>query len=70
MAPRYQESEKFEDYVYLYDTTEECISILKDIISGKLNNKKTQEECLHFAMNNTWDNRVNTIKDKILYLMK
>lgn len=70
LAPRYQESEKFEDYVYLYDTPEECICILNDIINGKLNNKKSQKECMLFAMNNTWDNRVNTIKDNILYLMK
>lgn len=61
LAPRYNESEKFEDYVFLYSTHEECIKIVYKIMKGELQNKRDICDCIQFAKSNTWNNRVDVI---------
>lgn len=70
LAPLYSESEYFADYCHLYNTKEDCERIIKDIKLRKVGPKKTMDQCLEFAMRNTWDkrvsymlNHVNTILD-------
>ena len=61
LAPLYGESEKFSDYVYLYNSKEEFISIVNEILSQEWIHKKSPEECKLFASRNTWACRVEEI---------
>lgn len=58
IAPLYGESEKFNDYVYLYNSSMNCIDIISQLSSKSMKNKKDQNECRLFAMNNTWSYRI------------
>ena len=64
LAPRYGESEVFEDFVYLYKNSEECNSIIGSLVEGK-GAKHSKEDSRSFAMSNTWYDRVKEI-EKIL----
>lgn len=61
LAPRYGESESFEEFVYLYDSTDECCQIIKQLLGGQ-GAKHSREECRAFAMANTWGERVEQIE--------
>lgn len=61
LAPRYGESECFEEYVYLYNSPNHCCDIVKDLVNGK-GAKHTAEECKAFALSNTWKERVEQIE--------
>lgn len=61
LAPRYGESESFGDYVYLYETMDDCCNIINALVNGK-GAKHTPEECRAFALSNTWKERVEQIE--------
>lgn len=67
IAPSYLESQKFQDYVYLYESLDDCIEIFSYLLSNNMNAKKSHEECVSFANKNTWSARglqiVNIIND-------
>lgn len=60
---RYGESEKFSDYVYLYEseTVEEFQKCLDKILVNGLKNKNSEVACKKFVENNTWDKRADDI---------
>lgn len=61
IAPLYGESEKFSDYVYLYNSKDEFVSLTNNILSQGWKHKKSPEECKQFAAHNTWACRVEEI---------
>ena len=61
LAPRYGESEAFGDYVYLYESKEECCRTINELINGK-GAKHSKDENITFALSNTWKERVEQIE--------
>jgi len=60
IATKYGETEKFQDYIDLYepsneDSFENCIN---DIVSRNMKPKRSKEDIAFFLRGNTWDNRV------------
>jgi len=60
IAPLYEESKAFDEYVYLYSDTRNCLQILNEIRSTKVGKKKFVE-CREFCKKNTWTYRLNDI---------
>lgn len=60
LAPCYGESLQFENYVFLYKSHNECISIIEKIINGEIK-QKSLTDCRDYVKNNTWKNRVEII---------
>lgn len=60
---RYGESEKFSDFVYLYENenAESFDSCIKQIELNKMAAKNNSDNCKVFVENNTWDKRANDI---------
>lgn len=67
IAPHYGETEKFSDYIYLYNSQDDFINISKSIVKNQITIKKTKEENRLFAESNQWKNRCQEIL-KILAL--
>lgn len=65
LAPSYGESEPFREYVYLYDSNDDCCEIINELIKGK-GAKHSIEECKAYALSNTWAERVEQIESLIL----
>lgn len=65
IAVRYKESEQFEDYVYLYKDNEEFFSLINKLSKDNLLPKKNVQENLNFVLDNTWEKRVDKIKEII-----
>lgn len=60
LAPSYEESMPFSDFVLLYHSHEEC----KEMISCLLNKTympPSKEDCRGFSLNNTWKSRAKVI---------
>lgn len=70
LAPLYAESKSFQDYVYLYRSHEECLSLLQEIVLHNKGPKKNIASCKLFCQNNTWKNRVQQICDALNSLNK
>ena len=62
LAPKYGESMQFKEYVNLYESHEECLSQIENIIKGDLK-QKPQEACREFVKHNTWSDRAKSIKE-------
>jgi hypothetical protein len=60
---RYPETEKFDDYVYLYSDTEEFLVLLKKLLTGELGAKQPIELCSRFAKENTWEHRAKNVAE-------
>lgn len=69
ISVKYDETEKFADYVYLYSNFDELNNIVREI-SVNNNGKKPLKECQQYVMHNTWTNRCDEIHSLIenLYL--
>jgi hypothetical protein len=67
IAPRYGESKKFEDYIYLYDNAIDFGNLVKKILNDQLKPKKEKRENIEFAMNNQWNSRYQEIKKNLLF---
>ena len=63
IMPRYGESEKFEDFIYLYSGVQELQDIASELSKGYLEAKRTKEECKAYAESNSWKSRVKQIKE-------
>jgi teichuronic acid biosynthesis glycosyltransferase TuaH len=59
----YGETQKFSEYVYLYNSKKEYNAILSRMVENKLKSRKSKEECISFAKNNTWSERVKAIQE-------
>lgn len=60
IAPLYEESKAFEEYIYLYTDAEDCIRKLNEIRTTKVG-KSSLIECREFCKKNTWACRMNDI---------
>jgi len=60
---RYDETEKFRDYVDLYESgdMESFINIVKNIEENNFLQKRTLTECQEYSLHNNWDKRVDDI---------
>ena len=63
LSCRYIETEKFEDYVYLYRDEREYMEIMQKLSNGTLKSKS--EDSYNFVKNNTWENRAQLISEII-----
>ena len=54
----YPETEKFSDYVYLYNTVNEFCSLLEMLMKNGLRGKTSAASCREFVGNNSWETRV------------
>ena len=64
ISVKYGESEKFADYIYLYEngSLDSFVSCLEEILCTGMKNKKSEQECKSFVEKNTWNQRVAEIK--------
>ena len=67
IAARYEETEKFGDFVYLYKDSSDFIRIVETI------NKANKDEdyltkCRDFVMSNTWESRCKVINNALTNL--
>ena len=62
IAPRYMESEKFSEFVFLYENKEVFMNCIKKAGEFTINDKYI-EKCHSFLKNNTWSSRSNVITD-------
>lgn len=64
MAPLYEESLPFRDFVMLYNSKEEACKFVEEYANNtiKLHEK---EDCEEFALSNTWSHRIEEIKSII-----
>ncbi len=53
----YREVERFEEYVYMYDSHEEYIRLLKGLIKKGFPPKYNEKQQKEFLENNSWENR-------------
>ena len=65
IAPLYGESEQFSDYVYLYKDREDCVNIIKSLLSGELAAKKPLEQCRQYVSSNTWKDRLDKMMHEL-----
>ncbi len=65
IAPAYSESQKFKDYVYLYDDKDMFSILARNVIEGKIQPKKSDQQNIEFVQNNQWCNRYQQIRSKI-----
>jgi len=61
IATRYQETEKFGEYIFMYENIEEFEKILLSLINKK-ENPDTIQKRIEFAVENSWEKRVNEIE--------
>ena len=66
IIPLYGETQQFKEYVYLYQSAEEYAALLNDLTHDRLNIKQTEIAHHNFALRNTWDNRVDEIRQLFL----
>lgn len=62
MAPLYEESEPFGNFVHLYNNIDEACSIVENFVNKSIALKE-KSECEKYALNNTWSHRVKEIKN-------
>lgn len=65
MAIRYEESEKFQDYIYLYSNYSDYRVHIKALSENKLAPKKSHKEVHQFLIDNTWAARVKKIREML-----
>ena len=61
LSVRYPEVERFGDYVYFYESTDELVELVNDLASRGFPPKYTEESRAAFLRNNTWENRTEMI---------
>lgn len=67
ISVRYGETEKFSDYVYLYENNdlESFMLCVKLIEENQMQGKNTEENCRIYVESNTWKNRIDSILNHI-----
>lgn len=66
IAPKYDESVKFEEHVYLYNNVNEYLNFCEAIINNSKLAKSSEESSRNFVKDNTWDKRYEKIKERLL----
>jgi glycosyltransferase involved in cell wall biosynthesis len=61
VLPAYEETEKFEKFVYLYHSSNEYFQLLNSLTSTSLPIKCSKDEHCNFALINTWEKRIEEI---------
>jgi glycosyltransferase involved in cell wall biosynthesis len=61
IAIRYYETEKFGNYVHLYDNSNSFLEICKKVVDGTVTSKANLLDAQNFCKENTWEKRVNDI---------
>lgn len=65
LAVRYPETEKFSEFIHLYNGDQEYISQLGNILESGCSAKRTEQENVAFAQNNTWKKRAEELNNII-----
>lgn len=65
IAPKYEETIKFEKYVNLYNSENEFIDILKQKLQAMEPDESQKMDMRLFAQNNTWKNRYQIIRQEL-----
>ncbi len=63
IAVRYCETEQFGEFVHLYDSAEEYLRLVDQLVEGSLAPKKPEADCVRFAGDNTWERRAAEIAE-------
>jgi glycosyltransferase involved in cell wall biosynthesis len=66
LLPLYDETEKFKEFAYLYYSPHEYFKLLDELILNSLTARNSQNVHRNFALHNTWDNRIEEIKELLL----
>lgn len=61
----YPETEKFSDYVYLYNTYDEYMAVYREIAANNFSGKQSRCACLRYSQCNTWENRISEMVPEI-----
>lgn len=65
IAPYYEEIDRFEPYVYFYESEEELLDLFKRLQKRKLECKYTESQQINFLEDNTWEKRYAIIKKNL-----
>lgn len=65
VAVSYKETEKFGDFVYLYNNKKEYYTLLDKLIKNELSSKQNYKNSIEFLQENTWDKRKDVINSKL-----
>lgn len=61
----YPEIERFDSYVYFYESKEEYVELLRELAKEGFPPKYTEEQQKEFLRQNTWDERYRVLKEEI-----
>lgn len=61
ISVKYPEVERFGDYVYFYESTDELVELVNDLAGKGFPPKYTEESRAAFLRSNTWESRAETI---------
>lgn len=67
---KYSETEKFEDYVYLYNNLDEFLKLINQLTSNKLEFKGKNKNIEEYLIRNTWEARVKELLKKLEIINK
>lgn len=59
----YEELSYFSEFIYFYSSGEDLLKLLNDLSEGGFVRKYSNEERINFLKNNSWDVRVNEIRE-------
>jgi hypothetical protein len=65
ISVRYKEVEKFQKFIYLYDTHEQLVALVRDLKKGAFAAKYTNEMRADFIKENNWLSRAQLIQKNI-----
>lgn len=65
IASKYGETEKFSEYVYLYDNQEELLILMNDIYNKQIFALSNEADRVEYIKNNTWEYRYTEIQSEL-----
>jgi teichuronic acid biosynthesis glycosyltransferase TuaH len=66
ISVRYTESSYFSEFVYLYNGIDEYMELITKIKNKELQKNRDQSKALDFCMQNTWNNRAQSVLNNLL----
>lgn len=69
LVKRYPETEKFSEYVSLYDADADYMAAIREIAANNFSGKQGRANCLEYVKHNTWENRIAEMIPEINRLM-
>jgi glycosyltransferase involved in cell wall biosynthesis len=70
IASYYEETSFFEDYVYLYKSPEQFVSLCKDIVNNRISAKSSAESNVAYVTRNQWSDRYEIVKNTLMALSR